>query len=75
MVLRDLCQAEVARICEQTCAALGGSAEVVYRRGYPCLINHAAETQLMRDVARVRATVDAFVSWFEANAALFSGRP
>ena len=49
--VRDTLQREVERVFESTCAALAGSCTLTYERGYPCLVNHAAEVALARKVA------------------------
>lgn len=42
----------IDRIVQGTCAAVGASAEVTYRRGYPPVRNHAREAARIESVAR-----------------------
>jgi amidohydrolase len=47
---RDAMESGMKRICEATAAAYGAKAEFAYKRGYPPLINDAAQTDLCAGV-------------------------
>ena len=49
---RDMAEAAVARIVENTAAAYGASAKVEYERGYPVTKNHADQTAFAASIAR-----------------------
>jgi hippurate hydrolase len=49
--LRDLAERRIQAISEATCAAFGAQAKVDYRRGYPVMANHEAQTDFAREVA------------------------
>lgn len=55
---RDLLHRRVTEVAEQTAAMFGGRAVVDYKRGYPVVCNHAAETERFFSVAR---------KWFEPD--------
>ena len=50
--LRTLVAERLHAICEATCAAHGARAEVEFVEGYPVMINHAAQTEIARQVAQ-----------------------
>jgi len=50
--MRDLAETRLKAICEGTAATFGGKAEVVYHRGYPCMVNHEDQTDFAAEVAR-----------------------
>lgn len=50
--VRDLTEANITRIVENTASAFGGKARAVYTRNYPVTANHAAETDFAVSVAR-----------------------
>ena len=47
---RDAMEAGLRRVCESTSAAYGATAEVLYRRGYPPLVNWPEQTELAAQV-------------------------
>ena len=49
--LRELAEQRIQAISEATCAAFGAQAHVAYRRGYPVMANHEAQTDFARQVA------------------------
>ncbi|RKF14977.1 amidohydrolase [Roseovarius spongiae] len=53
--IRDLAQARFATIVEHTVAAMGGRFDLDYQRNYPVMVNHEAQTDFVRDVARAVA--------------------
>ncbi|MCB1355143.1 MAG: amidohydrolase [Maritimibacter sp.] len=57
--LRDLAEQRIAEICARTAAVFDATAEVDYRRGYPAMVNHEAETAIAAEVAaKVAGDVD-----------------
>lgn len=50
--VREQIRHRLTALAESQAASFGATAEVFYPRGYPVLINHAAETEFARDVAR-----------------------
>lgn len=44
--------AAIHRMVEQVCSTFGATGELRYNRGYPAVINHAAQTELVTRVAR-----------------------
>ena len=50
--VRDLAQERIEALVPATAAAFGATAEVAYRRGYPVLVNHEAETDAAAEAAR-----------------------
>ncbi|MDC0736973.1 M20 family metallopeptidase [Cognatishimia sp. SS12] len=50
--MRALAEERIRAICTLQCQSFGGDAEISYRRGYPVMVNHAAETEFAADVAR-----------------------
>ena len=50
--VRDLLQARITALAHAQAESFGARAEVHYDRRYPVLVNHPAETELARDVAR-----------------------
>lgn len=49
--VRDRAEQRLKEIAEGTATMMGGSAKVVYDRGYPAVINHEKETQIAREAA------------------------
>ncbi|MGK5507135.1 M20 metallopeptidase family protein [Brevibacillus formosus] len=49
--VRDRAEQRLAEIAEGTAAMMGGSATVVYERGYPAVINHEKETAIAQEAA------------------------
>ncbi|HBG99090.1 MAG TPA: amidohydrolase [Rhodobacteraceae bacterium] len=49
--IRDLAERRLAEIAGHTAAAFGARAETVYERGYPVMVNAAAETEFAARVA------------------------
>jgi hippurate hydrolase len=50
--MRDLAEARLRAISTGTAGAFGAVAEVTYYRGYPCMVNHAEQTDFAAQVAR-----------------------
>ncbi len=50
--VRDLAEAQVKRIAENTAAAFGATAQVTYERNYPVMVNAEAETDFAAAVAK-----------------------
>ncbi|ARU01135.1 M20 aminoacylase family protein [Yoonia vestfoldensis] len=50
--MRDLAEARLRAISTGTAGAFGAVAEVTYYRGYPCMVNHAEQTDFAAEVAR-----------------------
>ncbi|KWR75062.1 M20 aminoacylase family protein [Cupriavidus sp. IDO] len=50
--VRDLLQQRITALAHAQAESFGARAEVDYNRRYPVLVNHSAETELARDVAR-----------------------
>lgn len=56
---RELAEARIRQIAENTAAAYGATAEVVWEEGYPPTINHETETEYAAEAARaVAGSVD-----------------
>ncbi len=55
---RDMAEANVKRIVENTAAAFGATAKVEYKRGYPVTRNHAEQTEFALGIAREISGVD-----------------
>lgn len=56
---RDLAQAHIRRLAEDTASAFGATAVVDWQDGYPVTVNHEAETTYAAEAARaVAGTVD-----------------
>ncbi|GAB1531707.1 MULTISPECIES: M20 family metallopeptidase [Brevibacillus] len=49
--VRDRAEQRLTEIAEGTATMMGGSATVVYERGYPAVINHEKETAIAREAA------------------------
>jgi hippurate hydrolase len=49
--VRDLLQRRITELAEAQAASFGASVTVDYRRRYPVLVNHEAETRIARRVA------------------------
>ncbi len=49
---RDLAETRMREITDGVCATFGGTAEFVYHRGYPVMVNHDEQTDFAADVAR-----------------------
>ena len=56
--VQDLLEKRIAEVVEGTAAAYGAKATVKYRRGYPVLKNHAAQTDFAASVAQEIAGKD-----------------
>ncbi|GEO15424.1 M20 aminoacylase family protein [Microvirga aerophila] len=50
--VQDLCEARIATIAQNVCAAFGATATVDYVRGYPVTMNDPAKTAFMVEVAK-----------------------
>src|SRR5438445_13838031 len=50
--VRDLLQTRITALAHAQAESFGARAEVDYDRRYPVLVNHPAETELAREVAR-----------------------
>ncbi|HWK95731.1 MAG TPA: M20 aminoacylase family protein [Pseudolabrys sp.] len=50
--VQDMVEANLARLVENTGAAFGAKAKLTYRRNYPVLVNHEAETGFAASVAQ-----------------------
>ena len=50
--LRDLAEKRVTQICEGIAASFGAKATVDYKRNYPVMVNHEAQTEFAAEVAR-----------------------
>lgn len=50
--MRDLAEQRIKEIAAGVAATYGGTAEVIYHRGYPVMVNHSEQTEFARDVAR-----------------------
>jgi hippurate hydrolase len=50
--VRDMAEARIRLIAEQTAAAFGAVAEVTYQRNYPVMVNSPAETEHAAEAAR-----------------------
>ena len=53
--LQDMAEANLTRIAENTAAAFGAVARVIYKRNYPVMVNAGAQTDFAGDVARAVA--------------------
>lgn len=49
--IRDLMEQEVRRVIDGTALANNCTIELIYKRGYPAVVNHEAETLLLKAVA------------------------
>ena len=50
--VQDLCEARIAAVSQNVCAAFGATATVDYVRGYPVTMNDPAKTAFMVEVAK-----------------------
>lgn len=50
--MRDLAEQRIQEISAGVAATYGGTAQVVYHRGYPVMVNSEAQTEFAADVAR-----------------------
>lgn len=50
--MRDLAETRIAAICDGIAATFGGTVDVRYHRGYPCMVNHEEQTDFAAEVAR-----------------------
>lgn len=50
--VRDLLQQRLPALIDSVAEGLGATAEIGYRRGFPSVINHVAETRFAADVAK-----------------------
>lgn len=53
--VRDIAERRISEIATNIVAAFGGLAEVRYKRNYPVMVNHEAETEYARDAAEAVA--------------------
>nr|WP_175922741.1 M20 aminoacylase family protein [Burkholderia latens] len=60
--VRALLERRIRAIVRGQAESYGATAEIDYRRGYPVLVNHAAETAFARDVAREWGGDDALIA-------------
>ncbi len=67
--VRDLLEARVVSLIRSVAEGLGASAEVVHRRGFPSLVNHAAEIALIREVAKTSFGPNAIIEGFQPRTA------
>lgn len=67
--VRGLLGARVPALARAQAESFGAVAEVDYRRGFPALINHRAETEFARDVALKTFGADQLVSGFKPRTA------
>ncbi|MEZ2410353.1 M20 aminoacylase family protein [Bosea sp. RCC_152_1] len=67
--VRDRLEERVRAIAGTVSAGYGAQAEVSYRRGLPPLLNHVAETELVRDVATAAFGVDRIEADFRPRTA------
>jgi len=49
-LVQELAEKRLQAVAEETCRAVGAEAGFFYEKGYPALINHAAETEFLLDV-------------------------
>ena len=59
--VRDMAEARIAQVAENTAAAFGASAEVSYSRNYPVMANSPEQTAFAAEVARDVAGTDRVV--------------
>ncbi|WP_421907060.1 M20 aminoacylase family protein [Mameliella sp.] len=50
--MRDLAEQRIKEIAAGVAATYGGTAEVIYHRGYPVMVNHPEQTEFAREVAK-----------------------
>jgi len=50
--VRDLLEQRLHRVVDSTAAAYGAKAKLIYRRGYPVLVNHEQQSDFAASVAR-----------------------
>ncbi len=50
--VRDLLEQRLHRVVENTAAAYGAKSKLIYRRGYPVLVNHEQQSDFAASVAR-----------------------
>jgi len=50
--IQELAERRLYRIVEDTCRAFGAEGEFVYERGYPVLVNHAADVDFLLEVVK-----------------------
>ncbi len=50
--MRNLAETRLKAVADQVCLAMGGEAEVIYYRGYPCMVNSDEQTEFAADVAK-----------------------
>ena len=58
---RDMAEAAIARVAENTAAAFGASAKLEYERGYPVTLNHEDQTAFATDIAREISGTEAVI--------------
>ncbi|MCC1492600.1 M20 aminoacylase family protein [Cognatishimia sp. F0-27] len=49
---RIMAEERLRALSEQICAGFGGTAEVIWHKGYPVMVNHPEQTEFAREVAR-----------------------
>ncbi len=49
--MRDLVEIRLRALCENTCAAMGGVADLRYDRNYPVMVNHPDQTEFLAEIA------------------------
>jgi amidohydrolase len=62
--IRDLAEARIRAIVENTCAAFGAKATIEYNRGYPVTVNDAEKTDFVASVAKAVAGENAVATNF-----------
>jgi hippurate hydrolase len=67
--VRDLLQARLPALISAVSEGLGATAEVLYRRGFPSVVNHASETAFVRQVARDTFGQEAVIDGFRPRTA------
>ena len=55
---RDFIQSEIARVIEATCQLHDANVEFEYVRGYPPVMNHKCETELLTEIAKTVPDVE-----------------
>lgn len=50
--IQELTERRLREVAESTCRAFGAQAEFSYKKGYPVLINHAAEVDFLLDIIK-----------------------
>ncbi len=58
---RDMAEAAIARVAENTAAAFGATAKLDYERGYPVTLNHEDQTAFATEIAREISGTEAVI--------------